>query len=641
MAKVIIGAEVKVDGMDKAGQSVGTLKKQIKDATNELHTMAATFGETSTQALEAAKKVALLKDRVQDAAETAALFDPGKKFAVFGNVINTVTGGFSALTGAMGLFGDKSSDVEKVLLKVQSAMLFQQGLSVIADASKDFTRLGAIIKSTTIFQQANNAATEIAVVVQKAFGASVIGTGRAFNILKGAIISTGIGALVVLIGVVISKIIDWTSSNEDLEKSQESLKKAIDATTAATDRHRHAASNATAEALALAKAQGKSQKELFKIAQEGALEDERLQGVKLRALYAFYETQKELFEKGKIDEQVFLDAKTKYLDAYQQYEDFKSQQRINQYNEENRIREQKIADAKKAAEEFKKQQEEAKKLAKERKEFEDSIKPDRGALLADLQNYGKEVNAEEARQAQAHIDLLKANKQQELETKAKLAELAVLNDPDSIENKIAKIKADLALELSALAEGDLQRQILTKQASDAIVQVKKDEAEAKKQIAQDEFNFQMTIAEGIANSLDTLAGIAGKQTAAGKALAIASTVIKTIQGGIAAFTGMVSSIPGPVGIALGAVAAAGVVASGVKAVKQITAVKVPGASGGGGAPSISLPGAPIKPQAQTTTLDQQSINAVGNASNRAYVLETDVTNNQDRITRLNRAARIN
>src|SRR5690606_11545965 len=427
MAKVIIGAEVKVDGLDKAGQSVGTLKKQIKDATNELHTMAATFGETSTQALEAAKKVALLKDRVQDAAETAALFDPGKKFAVFGNVINTVTGGFSALTGAMGLFGDKSSDVEKVLLKVQSAMLFQQGLSAIADASKDFTRLGAIIKSTTIFQQANNAATEIAVVVQKAFGASVIGTGRAFNILKGAIISTGIGALVVLIGVVISKIIDWTSSNEDLEKSQESLKKAIDATTAATDRHRHAASNATAEALALAKAQGKSQEELFKIAQEGALEDERLQGVKLRALYAFYETQKELFEKGKIDEQVFLDAKTKYSDAYQQYEDFKSQQRINQYNEENRIREQKIADAKKAAEEFKKQQEEAKKLAKERKEFEDSIKPDRGALLADLQNYGKEVNAEEARQAQAHIDLLKANKQQELETKAQLAELAVLN----------------------------------------------------------------------------------------------------------------------------------------------------------------------------------------------------------------------
>ena len=641
MAKVIIGAEVKVDGLDKAGQSVGTLKKQIKDATNELHTMSEAFGETSTQALEAAKKVALLKDRVQDAAETAALFDPGKKFAVFGNVINTVTGGFSALTGAMGLFGDKSSDVEKVLLKVQSAMLFQQGLSAIADASKDFTRLGAIIKSTTIFQQANNAATAIAVVVQKAFGASVIGTGRAFNILKGAIISTGIGALVVLIGGVISKIIDWTSSNEDLEKSQESLKKAIDATTAATDRHRHAVSNATAEALALAKAQGKSQEELFKIAQEGALEDERLQGVKLRALYAFYETQKELFEKGKIDEQVFLDAKTKYSDAYQQYEDFKSQQRINQYNEENRIREQQIADAKKAAEEFKEQQEEAKKLAKERKEFEDSIKPDRGALLADLQNYGKEVNAEEARQAQAHIDLLKANKQQELETKAQLAELAVLNDPDSIENKIAKINADLELELAALAEGDIQRQILAKQASDAIVQVKKDEAEAKKEIAQKELEFQQTITDGVANSLETLAGIAGKQTAAGKALAIASTVIKTIQGGIAAFTGMVSNIPGPVGIALGVVAAAGVVAAGVKAVKQITAVKVPGASGGAGAPSISLPGAPIKPQAQTTTLDRQSINAVGNASNRAYVLETDVTNNQDRITRLNRAARIN
>jgi hypothetical protein len=233
------------------------------------------------------------------------------------------------------------------------------------------------------------------------------------------------------------------------------------------------------------------------------------------------------------------------------------------------------------------------------------------------------------------------NQQKQLKTKAQLAELAVLNDPDSIENKIAKINADLELELAALAEGDIQRQILAKNASDAIVKIKDDEAEAKKQIAQKEYEFQMTIANGIADGLDTLAQVAGKQTAAGKVLAIASTVIKTIQGGIAAFTGMVSSIPGPVGIALGAVAAAGVVASGVKAVKQITAVKVPFGGSGGSAPNISLPGAPLQPQAQTTNLNQNSINAIGNATSRAYVLETDVSGNQERIARLNRAARIN
>jgi ribosomal protein S13 len=71
------------------------------------------------------------------------------------------------------------------------------------------------------------------------------------------------------------------------------------------------------------------------------------------------------------------------------------------------------------------------------------------------------------------------------------------------------------------------------------------------------------------------------------------------------------------------------------------AVPVPGGgSGGPSAPSLNL-AAPITPQAQTTNLSQQSINAVGNAANRAYVLETDVSNNQERIRRLNRAARIN
>ena len=83
-------------------------------------------------------------------------------------------------------------------------------------------------------------------------------------------------------------------------------------------------------------------------------------------------------------------------------------------------------------------------------------------------------------------------------------------------------------------------------------------------------------------------------------------------------------------------------ATGFKAVKSILAVKVPGKGGSGGsagaAPSVT---APVAPTAETTMLNQESINAVGNAASRAFVLETDVSNNQERIRRLNRAARIN
>lgn len=71
--------------------------------------------------------------------------------------------------------------------------------------------------------------------------------------------------------------------------------------------------------------------------------------------------------------------------------------------------------------------------------------------------------------------------------------------------------------------------------------------------------------------------------------------------------------------------------------------------GGGGGASVSAPGgvstaAPITPAAPiqntVTQLDQQSINQMGSATNRAYVVESDVTNKQERITRINRAARL-
>jgi len=70
------------------------------------------------------------------------------------------------------------------------------------------------------------------------------------------------------------------------------------------------------------------------------------------------------------------------------------------------------------------------------------------------------------------------------------------------------------------------------------------------------------------------------------------------------------------------------------------ATKVPGAGGGGSMPSVGGT-APVAPQMSSTALNQQLINQTGNATTRAFVVESDVSGNQERIKRLNRAARIN
>jgi hypothetical protein len=165
-----------------------------------------------------------------------------------------------------------------------------------------------------------------------------------------------------------------------------------------------------------------------------------------------------------------------------------------------------------------------------------------------------------------------------------------------------------------------------------VLDIEKASAEEKKREAKILFDQRIAMAS---DSLNILSDIVGKESAAGKAMAISSALINTYLGISAGVKlGFPAAIP--------AVLAAAV--TGFKAVKNIIATKVPnggGGSGGGSVPSMGSIAAPIKPEAQTTTLSTQSINQIGVASSRAFVLETDVTNSQERIQRLNRAARIN
>ena len=212
MAKTTVGLEVKVDGLDKAGTSVGTLKKQLKDATNELQEMAGKFGLASKEAQTAAQKVAGLKDSIGDAKALAETFNPDKKFVALGGALSGAVSGFSALTGAMSLFGGESEETQKMLVKVQSAMALQQGISGVMGAVDSFKLLAAGIMKSSIFMKANNAVTAIAATVTKLFGVSVNTTATSFKVLKGAIAATGIGLLVVALGAAVQAFDSFTSA---------------------------------------------------------------------------------------------------------------------------------------------------------------------------------------------------------------------------------------------------------------------------------------------------------------------------------------------------------------------------------------------------------------------------------------------
>jgi hypothetical protein len=187
-------------------------------------------------------------------------------------------------------------------------------------------------------------------------------------------------------------------------------------------------------------------------------------------------------------------------------------------------------------------------------------------------------------------------------------------------------------------------QVVAKGVTDAIIVSATQQADAKKQLTdyekkleEEKFNAQLGLAT---QTLAIVGGLVDQNSAAGKAIAVTQAIINTYQGASKALAQ---------GGIFGPVAAAATIAAGLINVKKIISTKVPSAKGTGnvaesGSPSMSMASAPIAPSAPiqntVTSLSQQSINQMGSAAGRAYVVESDITNQQEKIVRINRAARL-
>ena len=196
---------------------------------------------------------------------------------------------------------------------------------------------------------------------------------------------------------------------------------------------------------------------------------------------------------------------------------------------------------------------------------------------------------------------------------------------------------------SAGQEALIATQVVAKGVTNAIIVSATEQADAKKkltdyekQLEQQKFDAQVGLAQ---QSLSIIGGLVDQNSAAGKAIAVTQAIINTYQGASKAIAQ---------GGIFGPVAAAATIAAGLINVKKIISTKVPSATGsgnvgGGSTPAIdtAAPIASTAPIQNTITqLNQQSINQMGSATGRAYVVESDITNQQEKIIRINRAARL-
>jgi hypothetical protein len=166
----------------------------------------------------------------------------------------------------------------------------------------------------------------------------------------------------------------------------------------------------------------------------------------------------------------------------------------------------------------------------------------------------------------------------------------------------------------------------------------KEAADAKVKIAEGEANAKIQTLQGYSQLLTQISNLAGRETAAGKALAVAATTIDTY---VAAFRAYKEGFKiDPTGT-FSLISAAAAAATGIAAVKNILSVQVPNGGGGGGSvPSMSLP--TTRPSSGFTMLGNEDPLRTTNEGGmvRVFVTESDITTSQNRVSSIQAKATI-
>lgn len=586
----MITEEVKIQ-TGESTRTVKDLRKELKDLKDQLlNTQQGTeeYSETMRKAANIQKE---LKDQMMEVNNSA--MDFGQKVGNVTKAMTGVSGAITAATGALSLFGVENEEAQKKITATMTSLIgITQGLSKIDDGVKAFKRL-------TI-----------------AVGAS----SKSLNIFKTALISTGIGALVVVLGSVIAY---WDEFTEAIGLSSEKMEHLGDVAKGVFN-------VITSSLKGIAQALGKMLKGDFKGAWDSLKNGFSVvknfnEGVaKSQAKREEEQTKKakeEADKRAKIAEEEYK-KRIQAAEKLAKYEKDMAQAKLRgddaeKYSEEQRKIQERYFDTLFAL--YKKDSEEYKNLVLEKEQW-----------LQDWENHFMEEarNEEKKKQEQEEKDRQRYEDQKKRDEEEKLRRHQ--NNVDRLQDFYDSLQTEIELldewynEVinAAIAEGRDTTLIYKKWAEE------REKLELQEKYAK--IAMYSSMAGIVGNILVSISDMEKEGSEQQKNLAIAGATINTIAGAIGAYAQAAASIPPPYGLILGALNAAAVTAAGIAQIQKIKQVRPDGSGDISSAPSVSVPmvinASPDFSQSVDGAMTQTSIR-----NQKVYVLEHDITETQNKV----------
>lgn len=647
---------VKVDVLQidtgKSKQSVAGLRNEIKSLKDQLVGLDEGTKEYNDTLLELGDKMHQLKEINEQVRQTTTDF--GDRLSNVRGTITGLTGAFQTVLGSLSLLGVNLGDDVKMLKMLQSAMSITQGVAAIDSGVKAFKALSISIKAST----------------------------AAMSGLKKALLSSGIGAVVLLVGALASGLLDMGKDSEDATESARKGFEKLKGEISGTDRELQ-------RLLKRMKAEGATEEELYNTQLENLQKKEQALTKQIQQYSSAMHNYAWDTEEHKRYQELIGEIMRERREINEQIADLQNDYYVDGLNAQNAAAKKRLeaqrAAAQKEAEQRKADiakiaqiESEAKygtmgseegELAKLEANYKDQLAlyEKYGQDTATLTEYYEKQKAEiiakysaeraEAKRAEAEAARDQAELQAETEYQMRRAELIIANEAN-VDEQLLQLDMDFRdrreellrkrYEEGLLTTEEFNNQLAQLEVEAANLQIEQEERvtartqtelEKRKKMYQSHQKAVQSVTSSVCSILGTIGDTLEQGTSEWKAIMTARSIIETIAGSISAFMTTLEQIGGIPGLIAGAAAAATTMAAGMAEVYKIQTTNVSGSSSASAASSGSTALGNVSQGAvsvlSTQVTNTRSVATEDDIANlpdtRVYVLESDITDSQRRV----------
>jgi hypothetical protein len=211
MADVTKEIALKVVATDATGPALQSLEDKLNAAKKRMVELAAAGKQNTEEFQRLQVEAGNYKRTIEGVEQSVDSFAKGgsKAFTLIVEASQAVAAGFAIAQGAAALFGDENEDLQKAMVQVQGAMALVNGVQQI----------------NILLTQKSVITTEAAALAQKLYALAVGTSTGAMRAFRLALLATGVGAFVVVLGFAAEAMGAFSSSTkkstEELERQKQ------------------------------------------------------------------------------------------------------------------------------------------------------------------------------------------------------------------------------------------------------------------------------------------------------------------------------------------------------------------------------------------------------------------------------------